>query len=180
MKRDIQQANGVTTVAVFSDSQAAIRRTEHLEPGPVQPLARLINHNTRALREVGMEPLFYWVSGHTGIPKNEEADHQANIARAGRRAGTVRERIYTSAANRTRRTSEARSAAMARWEADKCTKPCGYRLKGKAGSKILIPMTSLKSLAARFHRLKSEHTPVCTYLKRFGYLDDDKCRWYGG
>jgi hypothetical protein len=147
----------VTTVAVFSDSQAAIRRTEHLEPGPVQPLGRLINHNTRAHREVRMEPLYYCVSGHNGIPKNEEADHQANLAREGRRAGTVRERIYTSAANRTRRTSEARSAAKARWEADKCTKHCGYRLKGKAGSKRPILMTSLMSLAARFHRLKSEH-----------------------
>jgi len=27
-------------LAVFSDSQAAIRRMEHLEPGPGQPLAR--------------------------------------------------------------------------------------------------------------------------------------------
>ena len=33
-KRYTLQTYGVTKVAVFSDWQAAIRRTEHLEPGP--------------------------------------------------------------------------------------------------------------------------------------------------
>ena len=35
-KRGILQKHGVNTVAVFSDSQAAIRRAAHLEPGPGQ------------------------------------------------------------------------------------------------------------------------------------------------
>jgi len=96
------------------------------------------------------------------------------------RAGTVRERVYTSAANRTRRISEAKTAAKAQWEADKCTKHHGYRLKGKAGSKIPIPMNSVTPLAARFYRLKSGHAPVGTYLKRFGHRDNDKCWWCGG
>jgi hypothetical protein len=37
-KRETLQRHGVKTVAGFSDSQAAIRRTAHLEPGP-GPLA---------------------------------------------------------------------------------------------------------------------------------------------
>jgi hypothetical protein len=50
-KRERLMENGVTIVAVFSDSQAAIRRTEHLEPGPGQPLARLLTRDlTRWLR----------------------------------------------------------------------------------------------------------------------------------
>jgi hypothetical protein len=37
-------------------------------------------------------------------------------------------------------------AATAKWEADRCSKHYGYRLKGKAGSKRPGPMTSVKSL----------------------------------
>jgi hypothetical protein len=55
-----------------------------------------------------------------------------------------------------------------------------YRLKGKAGTKTAIPMTSVKSLAARFYRLKSGHAPSGVYLKRFGHRDDEKCWWCGG
>jgi len=102
-KRDTLQTHGVTKVAVFSDSQAAVRRTEHLEPGLGQPLARWINQSARTLREASIETEIHWVPGHTGIPRNEEADRQANLGRGGRRTGTMRERVYTSAANMTRR-----------------------------------------------------------------------------
>jgi hypothetical protein len=43
--RERLMENGVTIVAVFSDSQAAIHRTEDLEPGPGQPLARLLTRD---------------------------------------------------------------------------------------------------------------------------------------
>jgi hypothetical protein len=43
-----------------------------------------------------------------------------------------------------------------------------------------IPMTSVKSLAARIYRLKSGHAPTGVYLKRFGHQDDDKCWTCGG
>jgi hypothetical protein len=85
--------------------------------------------------------------------------------------------VYTSATNRTRRISEAKTVAKAEWEANKCSKHHGYRLKGKAGSKRPIRMNSEKPLADRFYRLKSGHVPVGTYLKRFGHRDNDKCCW---
>jgi len=176
-KRYTLQTHGVTKIAIFSDSQAAIRRTELLEQGPGQPLARRIKRSARTLREAGIETEIHWVPGHPGIPGNKEADRQANLAREGCRTGRVRERVYTSAANWTRRISEAKTAAKAEWEADKCSKHHGYRLKGKAGSKKPIPMNSVKPLTARFYRLKSGHAPVGMYLKRFGHRDDNKCWW---
>ena len=90
------------------------------------------------------------------------------------------ERPYTAASNRARRISEGRTAAKAEWETDKCSKHFSYRLKGKAGTKRPIPMTSVKSLAARFYRLKSGHAPTGVYLKRFAHRDDNKCWWCGG
>jgi len=64
--------------------------------------------------------------------------------REGRRSGTAREKVYTSVENRTREIPEAKTVAMAQWEADKCSKHYGYRLKGKAGSKRPIPRNIAK------------------------------------
>jgi len=99
--RETLQKHGVKTVAVFSDSQAAIRRTAHLEPGPGQRLARRINRRARNLLAHGVATEIHWVPGHSGIPGNEEADRQANLARDAS-GSTVIERPYTSASNRAR------------------------------------------------------------------------------
>jgi len=100
--RDQLETHRAKMIAVFSNSQAAFRRTEHLVPGPGQPLARRMIQCTRNLRKAGIETHIHWVPGHTGIPRDEDADHQANLAGEGRRAGTVRQQIYTSVPNRTR------------------------------------------------------------------------------
>jgi len=68
-----------------------------------------------------------------------------------------------------------RTAPKAEWEVDSFSKLHGYRLKGKAGSKRPIPMTSVKSLATGSYRPKSGHAPTGPYQKQFGPPEDDKC-----
>jgi hypothetical protein len=165
-------------VAVFSYSQAAIRQAAHLQLGPGQQLARGINRSARSLLGYSIATEVLWVPGHSGISGNKEADCLANLARDAS-GSTVIERLLTSASNRARGISKGRSAAMAEWKAAKCSKHFSYRLKGKAGTKKSIPMTSVKPVAARFYRLKSGHAPTGVCLKRFGHRDDDKWGWCG-
>jgi len=80
-KREALQQHGVKRVAVFKDSQAAIRRVAHLEPGTGQQLARRMNRKVRNLLAHGITTEIHWVPGHSCIPCNEQADCQANLAR---------------------------------------------------------------------------------------------------
>jgi len=178
-KRKILRRNGVKMVAVFSDSQAGIRWVAELQPGPGQRLARGINRKVRGLLAHGIKTEIHWVPGHSGMRGNDEAHSQANVAREAW-DDMATERPYTSAAKMASRISGGRSAAKAKWEADTCGQDFGYSLKGKAGTKRPTPMTSVKSLAARFYRPKSGHAPTGVYLIWFGHCEDIKCWWCGG
>jgi len=135
-KRESLQLHPVKTVAVFSDSHAATRQAAHMEPGQGQQLAGQINRRARRLLAHGIATENHWIPGHSGIPGNEEADGQANLAReaSGR---TVLEWPYRACCIRARRISGGWSAAKVEWVADMFNKHFSYRIKGKAGTKDL-------------------------------------------
>jgi len=78
---EAQQANVVSTVAVFSDSQVAIRPTTNLDPDPGQQLAAVIIEHASALHTSCNKAEIRWVLGHWSIPENEEVDHQSTNPR---------------------------------------------------------------------------------------------------
>jgi len=121
--REILQRSGVKTVAVFSDSQAAIWWMGHLVPGPGKQLARQINRREQARLVHGIKTEILWVLGPCGIHEIEGADRQVNIAHAVMRHKEI-ERLYSSASNMARQISEGMSAAKAKWEADKSSANC--------------------------------------------------------
>jgi ribonuclease HI len=97
-KKETFHKHGLKKVAVLSDSQASIRPTAHLEPGPGQHLARRINRRAQTPLAHGIAAETHWVPGHYGITGNEDTDRQVNLARAGS-GSIVRERAYSSASN---------------------------------------------------------------------------------
>jgi hypothetical protein len=61
-KRETLPTHRVKMVAVFSDSQGAIRRAAHREPGPEQRLAGQINRRVQALPTHGIKTEIHWMS----------------------------------------------------------------------------------------------------------------------
>jgi len=71
-KRETLQRHGVKTVAVFSDSQAAIRRTAHLEPGPAQRVVRRLNRGRRPSSLMASHPKSIGTRGTLASPESKK------------------------------------------------------------------------------------------------------------
>jgi len=69
---------------------------------------------------------------------------------------------------------------MAMWEAGKFSKHFSYRLNGKTGTNSAVAMTSVRSRATRFYRLRCVHALTGVYLKWFGHREDNESWWCVG
>ena len=67
-------------IPILLDSQAAIARLRHTQPGPGQALAIQAHAIARRLHARGRQPTVQWVPGHAGVEGNERADQVAKQA----------------------------------------------------------------------------------------------------
>jgi hypothetical protein len=80
-KRDTLQMHRVKTLAIVSDSQNGIQRAAQLVPGQAHLMARRFNRREQSILAYSILTDIHCVPGYSGIPGNEEADCQANLAR---------------------------------------------------------------------------------------------------
>ena len=70
------------SVTVLLDSQAAINRLRHADPGPGQETTLRLWKATQALVDNNREVNIGWIPGHQGVEGNERADQAAKKAAA--------------------------------------------------------------------------------------------------
>jgi len=78
-------------ITILLDSQAAIVRLPHTQPGPGQALVIQAHAIAKRLPAQGRQPTIQWVPGHTGVEGNEKAD-QVTKQTAGKPPGRVQKK----------------------------------------------------------------------------------------
>lgn len=110
-----RKAGGQRLVTILLDSQAAIARLQHTQPGPGQALTTKAHTIAERLQTQDHQPTIQWVPGHAGVEGNEKADQAAKQA-ANRPPGTGPREVSLTFACRAR--TEATTAQNRRWLAE--------------------------------------------------------------
>jgi len=88
-------------VIILLESQAAIARLQHTQPGPGQALVIQAHAIAKRLHTQGRQPTIQWVPGHAGVKGNEKANQVAKQA-AGKPPGRGPKEISLAFARRAR------------------------------------------------------------------------------
>lgn len=154
-----------TALAIFSDSQSALKRIHKpLAPTVMQYLAKSLKIFISALGDVPIR--FYWTPGHEGIELNDKADEKAKQAVK----NTNRKLLMpTSLSKLTQVTRELFHLKTANFETGKKTLHTQPRKVADALARLE------KGEAAVIFHLRSGHAPLNAYLKRFKHHDTGKC-----
>ena len=164
-------------VTILLDSQAAIARLRHTQPGPGQALVVQAHAIAKKLHAQGHQPTVQWVPGHAGVEGNERADQVAKQA-ANKPPGRGPREISLAFTCRAR--TEAITAQKQRWLAKELSK------RSQQGQRTYRPQKNWrlnsaaavapKHLASRYFQLKSGHAAVGAYLHQIQAQEDATCR----
>lgn len=152
-------------LAVFSDSQVALRRThEPLTPTAMQHLARSIKTFIAGLIDVPVR--LYWTPGHEGIDLNEEADERAKEAAGIQGSPVLTPTSLSILLQKTRDLFHLQTANFSTGKRKLRTQP----------RKVADALAQLeKGEAAAIFHLRSGHSPLNDYLRRFNHHPTGRC-----
>jgi len=108
-----EKAGDQGPVTILLDSQAAIARLRHTQPGPGQELAIQAHAIAKRLHAQGHQPTIQWVPGHAGVEGNERADQVAKQAANNHPPGRGPREIFLTFACRAR--TEAITTQKRKW-----------------------------------------------------------------
>ncbi|MBW0513837.1 hypothetical protein O181_053552 [Austropuccinia psidii MF-1] len=158
LTKHINKYSQPQAIAIFSDSQAALKRiTLPKKKTPGQQLTTKIFNNFQCWTQPFPVRL-YWFPGHTGIQHNEQVDKQAKEAVSG--GTTSHHSLHHISIFKLKQITNQDSRAL-----PKLTIQLS-RVKFKTPPKLIIQALDLleKGPASTIHQLRSEHSPLNAYL----------------
>jgi ribonuclease HI len=168
-------------VTVFMDSQAAINRLQHAEPGAGQEVVFEAWKAAKALAAEGRELTIRWVPSHQGVPGNEQADQAAKRA-AARPPPITEEKISLAHVSRAR--TKAKEIGRQKWlkNALKRRAPEHRRVfEGDKGWGLEPGVAAApKAIASRYFQLKTGHAAIGVHLARIKARERGRCPHCGG
>ena len=180
-----------SSVRIFTDSQAAMRRALNDRPGPVQREAIRCIYGAERLRQRGVTVSIHWVPGHVGVAGNEIADQWAGDAaareleRRARAPPSVRVAPASPMISRAFMKAMLRRRAISSWR--ECISRGGNRRRPyvipREGTVPKIPTAlgmARRSVAVRFFQLASGHAMIAPFLEeKFKWVSSSQCWWCG-
>ncbi|KAG0139421.1 hypothetical protein CROQUDRAFT_666509 [Cronartium quercuum f. sp. fusiforme G11] len=159
-----------TTIAIFSDSQAALRAAHYpTRATSGQSLVKFLKSQFKRL-PAGTNLELFWTPGHEGIPLNEAADKAAKQAAEADGGKTT---LPTSLTNLLQSTWTLLSLSSSDF-------PNHTRTFKTAAKKIADALNGLeKGHAAAIFQLRTGHCPLNSYLHRFKRAPSKYCRTCG-
>jgi ribonuclease HI len=161
---------------IYADNQAALNRLKSANDNPGQSQQIRANEATLNAIEKGATIALNWVSGHTDIYGNDQADKLAKLATTIEPSTTTTSFAVLGCEAKKANITEWRNV-LAKYDSKPSTNPFTYKklFPWKIKSKIQLPRGTTRELASSLFQLKLGHGYIRSYLHKLGHVTSDKC-----